>query len=192
LFVDDKEIIECIPALTSSPEKAWHVRYDVTSDNAKFGDDANDVAIGVEYCFGNNINATEAYTRYVWVLATLCKQFNLDPQTKIIGHYLLDPSRRTDPVSGLHASGRTYQQLLVDVAKSLQGTTPTATTMKLIKNTTSNKVYAIGADNKKHWIFNEETFTTGQAMGLWGDYNSIQTENDDAYALGNAIILIKQ
>ena len=34
IFIDDKEIIECIPALTSNkPEKAWHVRYNQSQDN---------------------------------------------------------------------------------------------------------------------------------------------------------------
>ena len=33
LFVDDKEIIECVPALTDTPEKAWHVLYKVQTDD---------------------------------------------------------------------------------------------------------------------------------------------------------------
>src|SRR5262245_56525631 len=37
LFVDDREILECIPALTASPEKAWHVRYNVARDNELYG-----------------------------------------------------------------------------------------------------------------------------------------------------------
>lgn len=53
LFVGDREIIECIPALTSGkPEKAWHVLYTVPTDNQLFGFNANDAAIGVEYCYG--------------------------------------------------------------------------------------------------------------------------------------------
>ena len=47
LFVDDKEIIECVPALTSDPEKALHVRYQLTKDNEIYGHNANDAAIGV-------------------------------------------------------------------------------------------------------------------------------------------------
>ncbi len=49
IFVDDKEIIECIPALVK-PEKAWHVLYGVLTDNQLFGFNPNDAAIGVEYC----------------------------------------------------------------------------------------------------------------------------------------------
>jgi len=34
IFVDDKQIIECIPSITTDkPEKAWHVRYNMSKDN---------------------------------------------------------------------------------------------------------------------------------------------------------------
>jgi len=69
IFVDDKEIIECIPATTGTPEKAWHVLYNVVTDNKLYGANANDAAIGVEYCYGDNIDADESYKRYVWMLA---------------------------------------------------------------------------------------------------------------------------
>nr|WP_321406499.1 N-acetylmuramoyl-L-alanine amidase [uncultured Carboxylicivirga sp.] len=116
IFVDDKEIIECIPALTSaSPEKAWHVLYNVPNDNQLFGYNANDAAIGVEYCYGSNINADEAYRKYIWVMAKICHAYNLDPAKSIVGHCFLDPARKTDPVTGLLKSRRTYDQLLKDV-----------------------------------------------------------------------------
>ena len=200
IFVDDKEIIECIPALTGAPEKAWHVRYDVPKDNELYGFEANDTAIGVEYCYGTNINADEAYARYVWVLAKICKQFNLTPPAAITGHFILDPTRRSDPVSGLAASNRTYEQLLADVTKAWQGTaqpipTPPTTipakpAVRLIQNPASNKVYAVGADRKKRWIFNEATFIAGQSMGLWGAWSTIETVPDDGYAEGETIIFV--
>ncbi|WP_379971063.1 SH3 domain-containing protein [Ectobacillus sp. sgz5001026] len=117
LFVDDKQIIECIPALTNAPEKAWHVRYEVTGDNERFGVDANDAAIGVELCFSDNgsIDNEEAYKRYVWVLAYICYRFGLDPSTSIIGHEELDPSRREDPSNALRYTGRTFSNLVQDV-----------------------------------------------------------------------------
>ena len=71
LFVDDKEIIECVPALTGTPEKAWHVLYTVPKDNELYGVNANDAAIGVEYCYGDTIDADKAYAKYIWVLAKL-------------------------------------------------------------------------------------------------------------------------
>lgn len=116
IFVDDKNIIECIPALTSDkPEKAWHVLYDKPKDNELFGFDSNNAAIGVEYCYGTNINADEAYHRYVWVIAYTCYKFGLDPSISITAHYILDPGRKTDPKTGLAHSDRTYEQLLKDV-----------------------------------------------------------------------------
>ncbi len=115
IFVDDKDIIECIPALTAAPEKARHVRYNVPTDNKHFGYDANDAAIGVEYCYGKRINADEAYRRYIWVIACACHEFKLDPKTSVVGHFFLDPQRKTDPVTGLAHSRRTYEQLLRDI-----------------------------------------------------------------------------
>ncbi|WP_199614418.1 N-acetylmuramoyl-L-alanine amidase [Paenibacillus alkalitolerans] len=117
IFVDDKQIIECVPLLTGTPEKAWHVWYDKPLDNQMYGDDANDIAAGVEYCFGDNINANEAYKRYIWVMAYICYKYNLNPSKDIVGHMILDPQRKTDPQNGLKQSGRSYEQMLEDVVK---------------------------------------------------------------------------
>jgi N-acetylmuramoyl-L-alanine amidase len=116
IFVDDKEIVECIPALeAATSEKAWHVVYSTPTDNQLFGFDANDAAIGIEYCFGGRIDADEAYRKYVWVIAYACHIYGLDPRRKVVGHFFLDPQRKTDPVSGLAHSRRGYEQLLRDV-----------------------------------------------------------------------------
>jgi hypothetical protein len=120
IFVDDREIVECIPALTGAPEKAHHVRDSVVKDNQLFGFNANDAAIGVEYCFGGAIHADAAYDKYTWVLARACYEFRLDPHTALVGHFFLDPTRRTDPVTGLAHSRRTYEQLLRDVASDYE------------------------------------------------------------------------
>ncbi len=117
IFVDDREILECIPALTGEPEKAWHVRYSVPTDDQLFGADANDVALGIEYCYGTNIDADSAYDKYVWVLAYSAFKFDLDPKRCVVGHFFLDPHRRTDPVTGLAHSRRTYEQLQQDVVQ---------------------------------------------------------------------------
>jgi N-acetylmuramoyl-L-alanine amidase CwlA len=123
IFVDDKQIIECIPALTAPPEKAWHVQYRVDTDNRMYGYNANDAAIGVEYCYGDNINADEAYRRYVWTIAYICHTFGLDPSTSVVGHAFLDPTRKTDPSSGLGYSRRSYEQLLRDIPLEYQACT---------------------------------------------------------------------
>jgi N-acetylmuramoyl-L-alanine amidase len=123
LFVDDKQIVECVPALTGTPEKAFHVLKAVTKDNELYGINANDGAIGVEYCYGGGINADKAYEKYVWLLAKLCFKFELDPAKDIVGHFFLDPARKTDPVTGLAKSRRTYEQLLRDVVKEYEDCT---------------------------------------------------------------------
>lgn len=143
LFVDDKEIIECIPALTGNPEKAWHVLYNVPTDNQMFGYNANDAAIGVEYCYGTNINADEAYRKYLWLIAYACHQFNLDPAKSVVGHFMLDPHRKTDPVTGLAHSRRTYEQLLCDVVAEYDectGKTPPIAQQQWNETTQSGQV----------------------------------------------------
>lgn len=117
IFVDDKEIIECIPALEGTPEKAWHVIYNTPTDNQLYGFDANDAAIGIEYCFGGRINADEAYRKFVWAIAYACHKYGLNPKTSVVGHCFLDPKRKTDPVTGLLQSRRTYEQLLRNVVE---------------------------------------------------------------------------
>ena len=157
IFVDDKEILECIPALTSDrPEKAWHVLYEKTKDNELYGYNANDVAIGVEYCFGNDIDANKAYAGYVWLLAYICNKFNLDPRISVVGHHILDPGRKVDPQNGLSHSGRNYEQLLKDVITeynfclisdepefSNNLNNKQTNMMKLIKNTNSKLLFII-------------------------------------------------
>jgi N-acetylmuramoyl-L-alanine amidase CwlA len=115
IFVDDKQILECIPALTGPAEKAWHVLYQLETDNRMYGHNANDAAIGVEYCYGDNIDADEAYRKYVWTVAFICHTFGLDPARSVVGHAFLDPKRKTDPGTGLGHSRRSYEQLLRDV-----------------------------------------------------------------------------
>ncbi len=115
LFVDDKQIIECIPFLTGPAEIAYHVVYNVTTDNARYGDDANDAAGAVELCYGGRISLTESYKRYVWVLAYACYRYGLNPATDIVGHYMLDPARRSDPQEPLRLLGKTFQSFVQDV-----------------------------------------------------------------------------
>jgi hypothetical protein len=115
IFVDDHHILETIPALTGPPEQARHVLNSVPNDNKMFGYNGNAAAIGVEYCYGSNIDADQAYPRYVWVLALLCHTFDLNPLRHLVGHSVLDPGRRHDPGSALALSGRSYDQLIIDV-----------------------------------------------------------------------------
>jgi N-acetylmuramoyl-L-alanine amidase len=117
-FIDDKEILEIIPLW----EKAWHVQYQKPYDNRIFVKDANDAAIGIELCWGSGINFDEAYKRYVWYSAHLCKQFDWDPHEKIASHKQLDPERRIDPDNALNRHGITREQFLNDVKAEVEAT----------------------------------------------------------------------
>jgi N-acetylmuramoyl-L-alanine amidase len=112
-FIDDRYILEIIPL----DEKAWHVLYSKPTDNRMFGADANDAAIGVELCYGGNINFTEAYNRYVWYHAYLCQKFNLAPSKHIVSHKTLDPKRRTDPFDAFSLYGITWDRFISDVVR---------------------------------------------------------------------------
>ncbi|WP_416731378.1 N-acetylmuramoyl-L-alanine amidase family protein [Fictibacillus sp. JL2B1089] len=119
-FIDDIDIIECVPLTLDKAERAHHVRYNVPADNHLFGDDANDIAAGVELCFGEHkktgrvINFKEAYKRYVWYCAYVSYVFKFNPN-RWIGHEKLDPGRKTDPSNALKRYGKTYEQLLKDI-----------------------------------------------------------------------------
>ncbi|WP_229714151.1 peptidoglycan recognition protein family protein [Saccharibacillus endophyticus] len=122
VFIDDKQILEIIPTGTASDpaEKAWHVLYNVTTDNERFGYDANDAALGIELCYGGSINFDEAYKRFVWYLAFCCKRWNKDPRLFIPSHKQLDPARKIDCDNALKSGGRTLKDLIADVTVELQ------------------------------------------------------------------------
>ncbi|MBO9129218.1 N-acetylmuramoyl-L-alanine amidase [Bacillus sp. 165] len=117
IFVDDTDIVECIPSIVENPEIAWQVRENQPYDNNIYGEDANYSAIGVELSIKPNGNDEEAYKRYVWTLAYLCYRYHLDPHVSIVGHHILDSGRKIDPKNGLRKIGKSYNQLLHDVVQ---------------------------------------------------------------------------
>lgn len=124
VFIDDTKILEIIPTGTGPEpaEKAWHVLYNVTTDNDRFGDDANDVALGIELCYGGKITFSEAYKRFVWYLAYCCDRWGKNPSTHIASHKQLDPARKADCEQALKAGGKTLKDLIYDVAAELDAT----------------------------------------------------------------------
>jgi N-acetyl-anhydromuramyl-L-alanine amidase AmpD len=131
IFVDDTEIIECIPFLTGPPEIAFHVVYNTPIDNALFGVDTNDYAGGVELCYGGDIDNEEAYLRYVWVMAYACWRYGLDPLTDISAHYILDPKRKIDPKSAFKLVNKTFDEFLADVKREYDECTTERTDVML-------------------------------------------------------------
>lgn len=117
-FVDDKNIICCIP----ETEKAWHVNYDLPRDNNAYGKDANDWALSIELCWSSKklIDNIKSYNNYVDLAAYICKKYNLDPDKDIVSHAWLDPARRTDPISALKLIGKDWNTLLKDIAAKIK------------------------------------------------------------------------
>lgn len=115
IFIDDKEAIMCIPCL-ENPEKAWHVWYSKTKDNQLYGDDANDIAIGLELChFPNDFERNmKAYNNYIEVAAYLAKFHGVDP-SKRSGHFEIDPERKVDPNTALKRINKTYADMKRDI-----------------------------------------------------------------------------
>lgn len=112
-FVDDLGVIECIP----ETEKAYHVRRIVSTDNARYGVDAIDYALGIELCYFSTDKSRSilAYNNYVEYIKSLCTKYNLDPTIYVCGHFQLDPERRTDPVNAFNYIGKTWEQFIQDL-----------------------------------------------------------------------------
>lgn len=100
-----------------------------------------------------------------------------------------------DEIQSYYADPEKWIKGVIDKEQKIQNS-PTSfikenNYMKLIKNSSSNKVYAICNDRKKHWILNEETFNVGHEMGLWGGSEEIQILNDDSYEEGHTLVFVK-
>ena len=112
-FIDDKDIIECIP----QTEKAYHVRRAVEVDNSIFGVDAIDCSLGIELCSFSDIERSKlAYMAYVDYIKGLCAKYNLNPSVSVIGHYRLDPTRRNDPITAFTLIGKTWSDFIKDLS----------------------------------------------------------------------------
>lgn len=115
VFVDDVEAIELVPL----NEKAWHVRYDSPIDNQLYGDDANDISLGIELCyFDDKARTLKAYENYVKIIAGWLKTYKLNIRD-LTGHFVLDPARRTDPINAFKTIGKTWEEFLKDVTAEL-------------------------------------------------------------------------
>lgn len=122
-FIDDLNVIECIPL----DEKAWHVWYSVPTDNNKYSVDANDCSIGVELCYfpDDKARTQKAYDNYVKYVGDLCITYKLDPINQISGHFELDPSRKTDPMNALSIINKSFNDCLRDINKYINNKIPT-------------------------------------------------------------------
>ena len=117
-FTDDERILLCIPM----DEKAWHVRYIAPQDNALFGCDANDAAVGHELCYFSDVNRTQqAYEKFVWLWAYTAFLYRWKSiRESITFHSVLDPKRKRDPMNAFEQLGKSYDGFLADVEKEYE------------------------------------------------------------------------
>ena len=129
VFIDDAQIIECIPL----SEKAYHVRRVVSN--------AIDEALAIELCYFTDLERSKlAYNNYVEYIRGLCQKYNLDPLKQVIGHYILDPTRRKDPVNSFSRIGKTWDDFIKDVT----GTPPFSKTKNDIKKEIAQILQKVG------------------------------------------------
>lgn len=113
-FLDDKEIIQIIP----DDEKAWHVGYGTGVAPNIAPTFMNDCSLGIELCYGSSwgtLRNLASYSNYTGLIAELCTKYKLDPATALIGHYKVDPARRTDPINAFKVIGKNWTQFVEDV-----------------------------------------------------------------------------
>lgn len=115
-FVDDKDIVLVIP----KDEKAFHVLQNTNIPPNVVGNLANDHSIGIELCYGGNIDNFKAYENYVGLFAELCTEYKLNPNTGISSHAKLDPERRKDPLNAFKLIGKGWPWFIVDVATKME------------------------------------------------------------------------
>ncbi|EGQ0301246.1 peptidoglycan DD-metalloendopeptidase family protein [Staphylococcus pseudintermedius] len=123
IFVDDKECIICIPVT----EKAWHVLYDTPVDNNWYGDDANDIAFGLEACYFSDRNRTmKSLDNSCRIMAALCKSWEINPRTQMPGHQDIQYDKQ-DPGNILASLGYKRNDMsVIDnlVVKYMKGDAP--------------------------------------------------------------------
>lgn len=150
-FIDDKGVIICVPCHKNTKEKAWHVRYDKPQDNALYGVDANDEAIGFELCYfpGDMARSKKAYDNYIEFAAMMCIEHNV-PAKKRSGHFQLDPERRSDPNNALKYIGKTYADMQKDIAKKVEGLEVEIKKIKIKLNGNIKEVSAINIEGNNY------------------------------------------
>ena len=120
-FIDDVNIIECIP----QTERALHVRGITPTDNLMFGVDANDYALGIELCyFPLDIPRSQrAYNAYTAYIRDLCTKYRfLDPKTSVVGHFMLDPGNKRDPMNAFNVIGKKWLDFIADLSQDISPT----------------------------------------------------------------------
>lgn len=156
VFADDKECIICIPVT----EKAWHVLYNTPTDNAWYGDDANDIAFGIEVCyFSDRERSRKSLDNACRVMAALCNSWGINPRTQMPGHQQIQ-SDKIDPGNLLAACGYDRNDMsVIDnlVLKYMAGDSPVKKVAPNVKNVVAGKPAKNKAPvaNKNGWTISK-------------------------------------
>lgn len=165
IFIDDKEAIICIPVT----EKAWHVLYNTQTDNAWYGDDANDIAFGAEFSYFTDVSRSrKSLDNGCRVLAALFNSWGINPRTQNPGHQDIQADK-IDPGNLLAACGYDRRDMsVIDnlIIKYMSGDSPVKKVApapsKVIKQS-PKKVVAkvIKVDTKKYRKRSEKAYFKG-------------------------------
>jgi hypothetical protein len=116
-IIDDRTIVELVPALTSGVGIVEEATFVTSKPKQKF--DPQTTAIAVNLCFGGSVKANETYDRCAAVAAFACERFRLSPADALAPASALDDTR-DDPAQPLKAASRDFDQLKQDVLNMLK------------------------------------------------------------------------
>lgn len=152
LFVDDTECVICIPVT----EKAWHVIFNTSTDNAWYGDDANDIAFGIEVSYySNRERSRKSLDNACRIMAALCNSWGINPRTQMPGHQDIQADK-IDPGNLLEACGYPRRDMsIIDnlIVKYMAGDAPVKKVAPNVKNVVAGKPTKSKAPvaNKNGW-----------------------------------------
>ncbi|UOB21528.1 SH3 domain-containing protein [Macrococcus armenti] len=156
IFVDDTECIICIPVT----EKAWHVIYNTPTDNAWYGDDANDIAFGIEVSYySNRERSRKSLDNACRIMAALCNSWGINPRTQMPGHQDIQADK-IDPGNLLEACGYPRRDMsIIDnlIVKYMAGDSPVkkvAPNVKKVVKGTPKKV-SVPTVTKNGWTISK-------------------------------------
>lgn len=97
--------------------------YYASTDNLWYGDDTNDIAVGVEACyFSDKERSRKSFDNACKIAVFICKEYGINPRNQMPGHYQIQADKIV-PKSVLEACGYSKDMSVVDkyVLKYLDG-----------------------------------------------------------------------
>ncbi|EGQ4018185.1 hypothetical protein GCZ54_10560 [Staphylococcus pseudintermedius] len=97
--------------------------YYASTDNLWYGDDTNDIAVGVEACyFSDKERSRKSFDNACKIAVFICKEYGINPRNQMPGHYQIQADKIV-PKRVLEACGYSKDMSVVDkyVLKYLDG-----------------------------------------------------------------------